>query len=56
MSRFTSLIRKNLYIDGKWVSSARGLKFPSINPATGEVIAEIDNATSEDVDKVLIVR
>lgn len=40
-----------LFINGDWIAP-RGSDFsPVINPATDEVIAEICNATAEDVDK-----
>ena len=35
------MITKKLFIDGAWVDGSEGKTFKSINPATGEVIAEI---------------
>lgn len=38
-----------LYIDGEWVESA-GATIPTIDPATEEVIDEVPNATSSEID------
>lgn len=32
---------KRMLIDGKWVAAASGKTFQSINPATGEVLADV---------------
>src|SRR5271163_3769386 len=40
-----------LLIDGQWVDGAR--KFDSINPATGEVMTQIAEASAEDVDRAV---
>src|SRR5260370_16903551 len=37
-----------LLIDGQWVDGAK--KFDTINPATGEVLTQIAEASSADVD------
>ncbi len=42
-----------LWIDGKWVDSQGGKKMQIENPATGEKIAEVQEATREDVDKAV---
>lgn len=42
------MITKKLFIDGAWVDGSEGKTFKSINPATGEVIAEIAEASVED--------
>lgn len=39
-----------LYIDGEWIESKSGKKLPTINPATGEVLAEVTQADVEDVN------
>jgi len=39
-----------LFINGKWVEPSGKKYFPTINPATEEVLAEIAYATEEDVD------
>jgi len=42
-----------LYIDGKYVNATSGETFQSINPATGEVLADIQNASQADVDNAV---
>ncbi|MCD8218166.1 MAG: aldehyde dehydrogenase family protein [Clostridiales bacterium] len=39
---------KKMFIDGAWVESVSGNTFDAINPATGEVLATITEATVED--------
>lgn len=39
-----------LYIDGEWKESSSGAKVETLNPATGEVLAEVTQATEEDVN------
>lgn len=41
---------KKMFINGQWVFSSNGDFLESVNPATGKVIANIPNATKEDVD------
>ncbi len=38
------------FIDGDFVAAAKGGIFESINPATGEVIAEVARGTAEDIE------
>src|SRR6267154_2274212 len=40
-----------MLIDGKWVNSTSGKTFESINPSTGEVIANVAEGDAPDVDK-----
>jgi aldehyde dehydrogenase (NAD+) len=42
-----------LLIGNKWVDSVSGKTFPTINPATGEVIAQVSEADAADVDKAV---
>ncbi len=42
-----------LLIDGQWVESASGKTFETLNPATGEVIAEVAEGDQEDVDRAV---
>jgi len=42
-----------LLINNRWVNSASGKTFPSINPATGEEIAQVAEADAVDVDKAV---
>jgi len=44
---------KKLYIGGKWVDSASGNTFDTVNPATGEVLATVAEAGPEDVDRAV---
>ncbi|HEY8505117.1 MAG TPA: aldehyde dehydrogenase family protein, partial [Gemmataceae bacterium] len=37
----------------EWVDPVKGGKFPTCNPATGEVIAEVAEASAEDVDRAV---
>src|SRR5271155_3399403 len=46
---FVSKTRKIL-INGKWVEAASGKTFPTYNPATGEVLANIAAGDKEDID------
>lgn len=42
-----------LLIGGQWVEAASGKTFPSINPSTGEVIAELAEADAADADRAV---
>ena len=44
---------KKLFIDGKWTEGSTGKTFKSINPANGEVLAEIAEASIDDVRKAV---
>lgn len=44
---------KKLYIDGEWVEGSEGKTFKSINPANGEELAEICEASAEDAKKAI---
>nr|WP_113866665.1 betaine-aldehyde dehydrogenase [Brenneria salicis]NMN91195.1 betaine aldehyde dehydrogenase [Brenneria salicis ATCC 15712 = DSM 30166]RBP62273.1 betaine aldehyde dehydrogenase [Brenneria salicis ATCC 15712 = DSM 30166]RLM30524.1 betaine-aldehyde dehydrogenase [Brenneria salicis ATCC 15712 = DSM 30166] len=44
---------QRLYINGVYVDSTGSDRFDAINPANGEVIAQIQAATSEDVDRAV---
>jgi succinate-semialdehyde dehydrogenase / glutarate-semialdehyde dehydrogenase len=35
------LLRRQAYLDGRWVDSDSGQTFQVVNPATGEMIAEV---------------
>ncbi|EOC1335851.1 betaine-aldehyde dehydrogenase [Cronobacter turicensis] len=50
MSRFAE---QQLYIDGKYVPSATGNTFQTLNPANGEVLAEVHEAGKLDVDRAV---
>src|SRR5258708_13029601 len=42
--------RPKMLIDGKWVNAASGKTFPSYNPATGEVLAQVAEGDRQDID------
>jgi len=49
VSEFIDKPRKML-IDGKWVNAASGKTFPTYNPATGEVLAQVAEGDRADID------
>ena len=49
----TAVKRPEMFIGGEFVSSAGEETVPVVNPATGEVIAEVPNGTEEDVDRAV---
>ncbi len=52
VSAFVTAKRK-LFINGKWVEAASGKTFPSYNPATGEVLANVAEGDREDIDRAV---
>jgi aldehyde dehydrogenase (NAD+) len=48
----TTLQLRN-YIDGRWVDATSGETFEDVDPATGEVIANVAKSRTEDVDKAV---
>ncbi|RRV29135.1 betaine-aldehyde dehydrogenase [Pseudomonas sp. o96-267] len=44
---------QQLYIGGQYVAASSGETFDSINPATGEVLAEVQRASQADVDRAV---
>ncbi|HEY2382536.1 MAG TPA: aldehyde dehydrogenase family protein, partial [Terriglobia bacterium] len=42
-----------LLINGNWVDSASGRTFPTINPATGDIITQVAESDAPDVDKAV---
>jgi 1-pyrroline dehydrogenase len=49
----TTIRRGAMFIGGEWVTGADGETEPVVNPATGEVIAEVPKGTDEDVDRAV---
>ena len=51
-SRVTDFIStpRKMLIDGKWINAASGKTFPTYNPATGEVLAQVAEGDSADID------
>jgi phenylacetaldehyde dehydrogenase len=45
--------RYSLLIDGKWVEPASGRTFATLNPATGETVAEIAAGEAPDIDRAV---
>lgn len=43
----------NLHINGERVESSTGKTFPTYNPATGEVIGQVAEASTEDVERAV---
>ena len=44
-----TLLRSQLYIDGKWVDADSGATMPILNPATREEIVSIPNAGADEI-------
>ncbi len=44
---------RKLFIDGDWVDAADGATFETVDPATGEVLAEVARGEAEDVDRAV---
>jgi aldehyde dehydrogenase (NAD+) len=44
---------KKLLIGGEWTAAASGRTFPSVDPSTGEVIAELAEAGPQDADRAV---
>ncbi|HKX99789.1 MAG TPA: aldehyde dehydrogenase family protein, partial [Steroidobacteraceae bacterium] len=42
-----------LFIDGKYVDARKGGRIESVNPANGQVIAEVAAGTAEDIDRAV---
>ena len=47
-------MKHHLYIDGNYLASSSGETFKSINPANGETIAIVDQASEKDVEKAVL--
>jgi phenylacetaldehyde dehydrogenase len=44
---------RKLFIDGAWVDAAGGQTFETLDPSTGEVLAEIARGEAEDIDRAV---
>jgi len=42
-----------ILIDGKWMNAASGKTFPTYNPATGEVLADVAEGDRDDVERAV---
>jgi len=47
------LLREQAFVDGRWVDADAGETFPVVNPATGEVIAEVPRMGGEETRRAL---
>src|SRR5438132_3872645 len=52
VTTFVGTPRKML-IGGRWVEAASGKTFPTYNPATGEVLAQVAEGNSTEIDKAV---
>jgi phenylacetaldehyde dehydrogenase len=52
VSNFLSRKQK-LFINGKWTDAASGKTFPTYDPATGEVLAQVAEADRQDIDRAV---
>ena len=48
-----SVSATKLLINNRWVESASGKTFPTVNPATGEETCRVAEADAADVDKAV---
>src|SRR3977135_1491917 len=49
----TAVKRRQMFIGGEWVDGSGSESQQVINPATGEVIAEVPKGTEADVDRAV---
>ena len=47
------LLRRQAYVDGEWVDADSGETFPVVNPATGEVVADVPRMGAEETRRAL---
>ena len=54
-AKVTSFVSRKhkMLINGKWVNSASGKTFPTYDPATGEVMAQIAEGDREDINRAV---
>ena len=52
VSRYVAKPRRML-IGGKWVEAASGKTFPTYNPATGDVLAQVAEGDKEDINRAV---
>ncbi len=46
-------LQTDLFINGEFAPAASGKRFPTVNPATGETLAEVAEAGKEDLDRAV---
>jgi succinate-semialdehyde dehydrogenase/glutarate-semialdehyde dehydrogenase len=47
------LLRRQAFVDGRWVDADSGATFPVVNPATGETIAEVPRMGAEETRRAI---
>jgi succinate-semialdehyde dehydrogenase / glutarate-semialdehyde dehydrogenase len=47
------LLRRQAYVDGRWIDADSGETFPVTNPATGETLAEVPRLGSEETRRAI---
>src|SRR5271169_2844216 len=52
VARYVAKTRQ-MFINGKWVDAASGKTFPTYNPATGEVLANVAEGDREDINRAV---
>jgi phenylacetaldehyde dehydrogenase len=53
VARFLRDQPKKLFIGGKWVEAASGKTFATLDPSTGEVLAQVAEGGAEDIDRAV---
>ncbi len=53
--RVNSFVRqpRKMLIGGKWIEAASGKTFPTFNPASGDVLAQVAEGDKEDIDQAV---
>jgi acyl-CoA reductase-like NAD-dependent aldehyde dehydrogenase len=54
VARFLKNQPKKLFINGRWVDSASGKTFDTIDPSSGEVLAKVAEGGVEDIDRAVL--
>jgi aldehyde dehydrogenase (NAD+) len=49
----TAIEQRQMFIGGKWEAGSGGDLQDIVNPATGQVIAQVPKGTAEDVDNAV---
>jgi 1-pyrroline dehydrogenase len=49
----TTVKKAQMFIGGKWLDSSSGEAEADVNPATGEIVAEVASGTREDADRAV---
>src|ERR1700691_6595826 len=52
VTRYVAKTRQML-INGKWVDAVSGKTFPTYNPATGDVLANVAEGDAEDINRAV---